>query len=197
MSKRIQCPSCGEKSVEVKTVRNFKTKVRGVPFTVPAARIAVCGSCGEEIFDPAEIRRWQKLFDEALAESGGLLSASRVRAIRERLGMPISQFALLLGATRQSVYNWERDDRKSAQMKLIDLFLRLISESQDKGSVDVIAFLSVQAGIPQPLQRGSVTSSARRWPCLMSARSTLCEPSRYDLTFGVTDAPEELPRLRM
>ena len=148
-----RCAKCGKGEIEFHKVKDFETMVRGVSFTVPEAVIGRCKSCGEKIFDPNEIRRWQQLYETDLLTRGKLLSAAEINKIREALELQINQFARLLGTTRQSVYNWERENRKSPQLRLADLLLRLIDESMKIGAVDVVEFLREQAGMNQRVQR--------------------------------------------
>src|SRR5690348_1247923 len=112
-----RCANCGKGKIEFQNVKDFETKVRGIPFTVPEATIGICNSCGARLFSPEEIKRWQRLFDAEQLDTGKLLSPVQIESIRQGLGLPITLFAQLLGTTRQSVYNWERKDRKSVQLR--------------------------------------------------------------------------------
>src|SRR6266480_2370866 len=118
---RSRCADCGKGEVRFQSLKDFETKVRGVPFTVPEATVGICDACNARFFSPQEITRWQQLFDAQQARMGRLLSAEEIESIRRDLNMPINSFAQLLGTTRQSVYNWERKDRKSPQLRLVDL----------------------------------------------------------------------------
>ncbi len=191
-----RCVNCGRGEIEFQNVKDFETKIRGVPFKVPEATVGVCNSCGARLFSPQEIRRWQQLFDAQQLRTGRLLSAEEIGNIRQGLGLPISLFAQLLGTTRQSVYNWERKDRKSPQLRLVDLLLRLIRESTASGTVDVLQFLSEQSEVELTLpNRARRCNSPRRSP-RRDPRRRWCEPSEYDRAFGSNDAAIALPSLR-
>lgn len=193
--KKNKCASCGQGEVRTRTLRDFETKVRGTRFVVPEATVAICDSCGAKFYSPAEIRRWQKLFEAQQETAGKLLTAEEVERIRLDLGLSVSSIALLLGSTRQSVYNWERRDRKSPQLRLADLLLRLVRASATNGSVDVLQFLSDQSGqelqfdvssrqcMPPPRSRRR--DSRRRWR----------DPAEYDRAVGVTGPAVALPGL--
>jgi len=192
-----RCAKCGKGEIEFHKVKDFETMVRGVSFTVPEATIGRCKSCGEKIFDPNEIRRWQQLYETDLLMRGKLLSADEINKIREALGLQINQFARLLGTTRQSVYNWERENRKSPQLRLADLLLRLIHESMKIGAVDVVEFLREQAGMNQVVQKVSGRSRTRHpWRRRIVSLSRR-ESWEYDQIFETSDAPNKLPRLQM
>jgi putative zinc finger/helix-turn-helix YgiT family protein len=196
MSKN-HCAKCGKGEIEIRKVDNFETMIRGNHFTVPEAKIGVCKSCGAKVFDPIEIRRWQKLYETDLVHKGHFLAASDIRNIRQALGLQISQFALLLGTTRQSVYNWERDNRNSPQMKLVDLLLRLIRKSMEEGVVDVVQYLREQAGLDGHVHEDCTSRPPGRLQRAGLRRIGLRESCEYERAVGFQGAPIELPRLRM
>jgi putative zinc finger/helix-turn-helix YgiT family protein len=191
------CANCGKGKIEFQSVKDFETKVRGVPFTVPEASVGICNSCGAKFYSPNEIRRWQQLFDAQQVAAGRLLSAEEISSIRQGLGLSVSSFALLLGTTRQSVYNWERRDRKSPQLGLVDLLLRLVRESAANGNVEVLHFLSEQSGV-------EITTATRSDRCTPpwrsrrrdSSRRRWCDPAQYDQAVGSTGPAKALPSLR-
>lgn len=189
------CVTCGKGEIEFRKVKDFETMVRGVPFTVPEAIIGFCKACGSKVFDPTEIRRWRKLYETDQLLKGKVLSAAEVREVRETLDLQISQFALLLGTTRQSVYNRERENRTSPQLRVVDLLLRLIRESIENGPVDVVKFLRTQAGldqgVPETQPRCRTRRPSRRGLVVLRRR----ESWEFDRTFQLTGACSELPRL--
>lgn len=191
-----KCANCGQGEVRTQTLRNFETKVRGMQFVVPEARVAICDSCGARFYSPAEIRRWQKLFEAQQETTGKLLSAEEIERMRLDLGLSVSSFALLLGATRQSVYNWERQDRKSPQLRLVDLFLRLIRASATSGAVDVLQFLSEQNGQEVKLDTPSQQCGPPRRPRRRDGRRWWRDPVEYDRAVGTTGPAIRLPGLQ-
>jgi putative zinc finger/helix-turn-helix YgiT family protein len=191
------CAKCGKGEIEVRKVNNFETMIRGVHFTVPEATIRVCKSCGTNLFDPSEIKRWQKLYEADLQLKGHLLTAADIRNIRQALGLQINQFAQLLGTTRQSIYNWERDNRNSPQLKLVDLLLKLIRKSMEIGTVDVVQFLREEAGFDKVMHEDSASRRTRPRRRGRVGRIRLLESCEYERVFGFQGTPSELPRLRM
>jgi putative zinc finger/helix-turn-helix YgiT family protein len=140
-----KCESCNEGTVKQQVRKNFTTRVQGFPFTVPEATTGVCDKCGAEYFSAPEVLRWERLYKRNLLEQQHLLEPQTIQALRERLGLSIGDFAVLVGCTRQTVYNWERRNRNAPQMRLADLLLKLISRSMDEGNIDVLDFLVAEA----------------------------------------------------
>lgn len=190
-----RCANCGTQRIEFRNVKDFETKVRGVPFVVPEATIGTCISCGAKFFTPQEIRRWQELFDTEQQRTGRLLTSEDIQCIRHALGLPINSFALLIGTTRQSVYNWERKDRKAPQLRLADLLLRLTRESTVNGSVDVLQFLSEQSGVELTLPNQSPRCTPRRRLTRRGLGGRWREARDFDQAFGSKEAATPLPRI--
>lgn len=191
----FQCERCKEGHVRWQVLRNYLTKVGGYPFVVPEAVVGVCDNCGAEAFDPQENRRWAALYSELSGKQGLLLSAEEISDIRGQLGLSIGDFAALLGCTRQTVYNWERHDRKSPQLRIADLLLRLVRESASVGEVGVLRYLESQAeraGIVFSLRRHQV--STRRTGS-RAREISFAPPESFDRLFNDHDEPQELPAL--
>jgi len=136
-----KCQECGQGTVVVKLVPEYRAKIKGYPWTVQNARIGICDRCGAEHFDPNETLRWRTEFEGKQS----YLTPAEIRELRQRLGLSMEQFAILMGCTRQSLYNWERADRLSPQSRMADLFMRLIRESHSQGQIDVSSFLRGEA----------------------------------------------------
>src|SRR5438045_2886086 len=98
-----KCQECGQGTVLGRTFPEYKTKLKGYPFTVENVRIGVCDRCGAQHFDPNETVRWGTLLQEKQSES--YMQPEDIRRLRKELGLPMEQFAALLGRTRQSLYN--------------------------------------------------------------------------------------------
>lgn len=138
-----RCQECGQGRVLEKIFPEYKTKVKGYPLVVENARIGVCDRCGAEHFDPNETVRWRALLQEKQLES--YLQPDDIKNLRKELGLPMEQFAILLGCTRQSLHNWERSDRSVPQSRMADLFMRLIRDSRSLGQLDVLGYLRAEA----------------------------------------------------
>jgi putative zinc finger/helix-turn-helix YgiT family protein len=136
-----KCQECGQGTVVGELVPEYRTKIKGYPWTVRNARIGICDRCGAEHFDPNETLRWRNEFEEKQS----YLTPAEIRELRQRLGLSMEQFAILIGCTRQSLYNWERGDRPSPQSRMADIFMRLVRESHSRGQIDILNFLTLQA----------------------------------------------------
>lgn len=134
-----RCQECGKGVVREHVVATYNTKIRGLPFTVSDARVGKCDVCGAAHFAATETERWTEQFDAAHEKQ--YLPASAIGELRKKLGLTTEQFALLIGCTRQSLYNWERPDREHPQARMADLLMKLVSRSLVEEKVDVIRFL--------------------------------------------------------
>lgn len=155
-----KCQECGRGNVVEEVVPEYHTKVRGYPFTVRDARIGVCDVCGAKHFAAQETERWERIFEEERAKL--FLRPRDLQSLRKSLGLSMEHFAFLIGSTRQSLYNWERHDRTRLQSRMADLLMKLVRESQIRGSVDVIRFLireAEQLGVHVELGRHNVESA--------------------------------------
>ena len=135
------CEECSDGTVQPTTVRDFPAKFENVPFLVPEGVIGVCDKCGAQYFNGREYKRWRRLFNEWQEQQHRVMSPTEIEQLRKDLGMSKSGFAALIGATRQSVYHWEKDDREAPQSRMVDNFLKLLRKSCDDGQVDVVRFL--------------------------------------------------------
>ena len=149
-------PECGEGRVCATRCTNYRIKVKGYPFVVDEAWIGVCDKCETRIYSPVETRRWNALFSQSLADKGAYLSPETIRTLPAQLGLSATDFALLIGSTRQSLHNWTRSQRESEPGRSADLLIRLGQASYENGEVDIIDFLVREAekwGVPLPEQR--------------------------------------------
>lgn len=122
------CHECGS---EIRPQRmEHKVNFRGIHFLVPDALIGVCTKCGTQHFEGKEYDRWEKLFEKSLTERQKPLSPLEIKALRQRLGLNQRQFSVLLGCSRQSIYNWENPKRRKPQERQADLMIRLLAEPE-------------------------------------------------------------------
>ena len=135
-----ECEECHEGTVRETVFPEYNTRFENVPFVVPDAVIGVCDNCGGRHFSAKEYRRWRELYRQSREQQGAVLSAADIRDLREKLGLGKADFAALLGATRQSVYHWERDDRERPQSRMVDNLLKLVREGCEHGAVDVVGW---------------------------------------------------------
>ena len=139
------CPDCGAGRVSATRFSNYRTKMKGYPFVIEEAWIGICDSCDARIYSPKETKRWNELFAHSLVDNKTYLSPDSIRALPEQLGLSATDFALLIGSTRQSLHNWTRAERESQPGRSADLLMRLVQASYERGEVDVIDFLLAEA----------------------------------------------------
>ena len=138
-----ECLECGRGAVLEKVIPRYKTKIKGYPIVIPDARIGVCDACDAEHFSSIEVAQWTELL--AKQQEASELTAEEITALRERLRLSMTDFAVLIGSTRQSLYHWERKDRGRAQSRMADLLMKLVRESAEAAKVDVIQLLLKEA----------------------------------------------------
>jgi len=185
------CTECGTGTVRPQVLHNIERRFGQIAFVVPEGTVEVCDNCGAKFYPGPELKRWRELFEAEQERKAQVLSASEIRETRETLGLTMTDFAVLIGATRSSVHHWERDDRESAQGRMADLMIRLVREAAERWSVAVLAFLQQRPGV-QGVKLALAAPSAvlgaqTRWP-----------PQAYDGVFP-TSKPERgsSPRLRI
>lgn len=189
-----RCEKCKKGTVRPRVLRNYRTKVRGFPFVVPEATIGVCDQCAAEYFSGQELARWSELYTRRLEDRECVLSAEEIAELRGELHLSIGDFAVLVGCTRQSVYNWERRDRNTPQSRIADLLLKLLRVSLREDSVDVLRFLADEArqyGVSVRLNR-SVATHGRGRGC---RAPRLLPLERYSQVFGSSEENRGFPAL--
>jgi len=155
------CPECGQGTVQATKFQNYKTKIKGYPFTVKEAVIGVCSNCKARHFTAKETKRWEEAFYRSLEDRRIFCSPQAITRLRDRLGLSMEDFARLIGCTRQSIYNWEKRDRTSQPSRMADLLMKLVEQSYISERVDVISFLLKEAerlGTTIELQRSPMNS---------------------------------------
>lgn len=166
-----KCEECGTGTVRPTVRPRFEVTFDHVPFVIGDAVIGICDACGAEHFSGQEYKRWRELFQQSQQEQGCLLAPGEIREIRERLGMTMTDLAGLIGTTRQSLHHWEKDNRVAPQGRMADLMLRLVRESCESGSVNVLDFLVRRAD--QVGVRVSIATPGGKAPQSMGRRAPL------------------------
>lgn len=138
-----RCPDCGHAGEgALRRERISHRWVEGVEETrayeAPVDAIC-CAKCGAQVLD--EYARLQK--HEVWCRENGLLGPARIRRIRRRLGLSITQFAELLGTGSASVGRWERG--VTVQNVGYDNLIRLLRRKSN------VAELARRAGIAIPV----------------------------------------------
>jgi len=199
-----KCEQCGRGLVQERVLHEYPTKLKGLPLIVDEAHIGVCEECGARYFDPNETDRWRTLLTAKYAEN--YLQPADIRELQQVLGLSRAQFAILLGCTRQSLYNWERPNRTVPQSRMADLLMRLVRESYSSREVDVLSFLATEArkiGVDLRISRGSNTAAAKiiafpnKRPVTSMIDESLAADSNpsEDVLFLITEAKETIGRL--
>ncbi len=162
------CQECGEGNVREQAFPEYRTKIKGYPFVVKDARIGGCDRCGAEHFAARETNRWEEQFEAEHAKH--FMPPKEIRELQQALGTTMEQFAFLIGCTRQSLYNWQRLDRRKPQSRMADVLMKLVRESHTKKQVDVLQFLIHEArrfGIE--IELGASNDDANKSPIILRA----------------------------
>lgn len=140
-----RCTKCGAGQMTPVTVGEYNARLGGIEFLVRDAKIRRCPECGEVAVGARELKRWRILLRQHLRERGQLPSGEDVRRLRGRLGVSISDFAGLMGVTRQTVYGWERKGEPMPLGPAALLLAALIQEASEEGSIRLLETLVCQA----------------------------------------------------
>ena len=91
-----------------------------------------CAECGYELIFPHQARRNDARLRDARRHADGLLTSSRIKAIRKRLGLSQQHFALLIGCAINTFSKYERGEvTQSAAMDKLLRILDALPEAQD------------------------------------------------------------------
>lgn len=152
------CPLCGGHL-------RFAEEDRDVRIGRRCARVldtfTRCTLCGEEFYSPGQMDATLRRAAKALREEEGLLSATKIRALRERLGLSQSAFEQLLGVGPKTVVRWEKGT--VFQNKATDSLLRILEKFPE-----VVRFLGDLYGValtgPAPRRdHGQASGRPRRY----------------------------------
>jgi putative zinc finger/helix-turn-helix YgiT family protein len=126
------CPVCGAEMAEKQGM--LRLPINGEKITVPLAAHLYCLACGEVVLRFQEAKQ---LGGDAMAiyrKKHGLLSASEVRAIRERFRLTQTELSRLLRLGVKTVSGWESG--RNVQTTAVDILLRMIRDLP--GSIDYL-----------------------------------------------------------
>ena len=104
---------------------------------------ARCASCGEEFYGPGQMDTTLRRAAKVLREEEGLLSATKIKALRARLGLSQSAFEQLLGVGPKTVVRWEKGT--VFQNKATDSLLRVVERFPE-----AVRFLGDLHGVALP-----------------------------------------------
>lgn len=139
---KMSCPKCKNGKLEVTVLRNFETRLKGIPFVVEDAKVLQCVKCGEKVYAAKEIERWEQVQKNYLQSKGLLMTPEQVKHLRETIGFSVADLACLLGVTRQTVYSWESNSTGGVQLGPASLLLGLLCDEELNGnSIGALMFL--------------------------------------------------------
>ncbi|MHC4442686.1 MAG: type II TA system antitoxin MqsA family protein [Planctomycetota bacterium] len=164
------CPYCGKGKMSLEVVPKHITRLKGVPVVVENARISKCPECSETSVNAKELKRWHAIQQAQLQAKEQVPSASEVKRIRNALGLSISDFATILGVTRQTVHAWEHSETGGMQLGPAAILINILNEEiagRVKGVYELIISASqnrgqmIRSGIDTKYICNSSNSSAR------------------------------------
>jgi putative zinc finger/helix-turn-helix YgiT family protein len=105
---------------------SLKLPVNGEEVPVPSSTHLRCPRCDEVVLRLADARRLQENAIGIYRKKHGLLSASEIRAIRERFGLTQGELARLLHLGANTISRWESG--RNVQTEAMEMLLRLIRD---------------------------------------------------------------------
>lgn len=126
------CPRCGTMMREAR--RRLTLPVNGEEIAVPSSSHLKCPNCGEIVLRLQDAKRFHEDAIEIYRRKHGLLSASEIRAIRERFDLNQADLARLLRLGANTISRWESG--RNVQTAAMDMLLRLIRDLP--GSIDYL-----------------------------------------------------------
>lgn len=104
---------------------------------------ARCASCGKGFYGPGQMDATLRRAAKVIREEEGLLSATKIKALRDHLGLSQSAFEQLLGVGPKTVVRWEKGT--VFQNKATDSLLRVVERFPE-----VVRFLGGFHGVALP-----------------------------------------------
>jgi HTH-type transcriptional regulator/antitoxin MqsA len=133
-----KCAECGCLEFDIrKEADEFKRNGHAYTVTV---EYSICRQCGEEIIFPEQIKRNDCLIRDAWRKIDGLLTASEIVELRNKLGLTQQEAAKIFGGGINAFSKYERSEviQSIAMDKLMRLALNI---------PDVLIWLKQQAGL--------------------------------------------------
>jgi putative zinc finger/helix-turn-helix YgiT family protein len=112
----------------------LRLPLNGENVSVPSALHLGCPKCGEIVLRFEDARRLQQDAIAIYRKKHGLLSASQIRAIRERFGLTQGEFGRLLHLGANTISPWESG--RNVQTEAMEMLRRLIRDLP--GSLDYL-----------------------------------------------------------
>ena len=118
------CPECGTAMKEAHGT--LRVPVNGEDVAVSHAVHLRCPKCREIVLRLADARRLSEDAISIYRKKHGLLSASEIRAVRERFALTQADLAKLLHLGQNTVSRWEAG--RNVQTEAMDVLLRLLRD---------------------------------------------------------------------
>ena len=122
------CPICGAHNW-VGGSHQVELAHQNKPLTVRDLDHSECAECGYELILPHQNRRNDARIRDARREASGLLTSSRIKAIRKNLGVSQQHMAALIGCGKNSFSKYERGE--VTQSAAMDKLLRILDASPE------------------------------------------------------------------
>ncbi len=124
------CPVC-EANNWIDGTHQLVLTHQNKPLDIAGLLHSECAECGYELIFPHQIRRNDARIRDARREANGLLTSSKIKAIRRRLRLSQQHFAVLIGCGINTFSKYERGEvTQSAAMDKLLRILDALPEAQ-------------------------------------------------------------------
>lgn len=189
------CPACGSIMEEVKGELDFP--VNGEDIHVPDISHLRCPTCDEVMLRLDEARELREQAFALYQNKYGLLTASEIRRIRERLGLTQSRLATLLRLGANTISRWESG--RTVQTASMDLMLRMVRDVP--GVSDYIQkHISPEPEFIMPLTKRQISESEAAYAeltilALLNESGGICSIKKFRAACILLSSKDELVRL--
>ena len=122
------CPCC-EAHDWVDGSHQVELSHQNKPLTVSDLVHSECAECGYELILPHQTRRNDARIRDARRDASGLLTSSRIKAVRRKLGVSQQHMAALIGCGKNAFSKYERGE--VTQSAAMDKLLRILDASPE------------------------------------------------------------------
>jgi len=122
------CPCCGTHDW-VSSSHQVELSHQNQTLNVGDLIHSECAECGYELILPHQTRRNDARIRDARRNASGLLTSSRIKAIRRKLGISQQHMAALIGCGKNAFSKYERGE--VTQSAAMDKLLRILDASPE------------------------------------------------------------------
>ena len=122
------CPFC-EAHDWVDGSHQMELSHQNKPLSVSDLEHSECAECGYELILPHQTRRNDARIRDARRDASGLLTSSRIKTIRTKLGLSQQHIAALIGCGKNAFSKYERGE--VTQSAAMDKLLRILDASPE------------------------------------------------------------------